>query len=199
MPRYWLMTAVAAAILSFAAIPASAQDAAAPNAVTQLSWPRDFDQGDQRVEIYQPQIENWSGDRLSGRAAIAIGAKEGQPVYGVARFSADTDIDKTAGLVRLHDITIDAVEVPTAPTRRRSCRRRCRPGCGRRHDRRARPPADQLRGAAADRQTGWRAVRKTAEDRLRQHADRAGVDRRRSGAAAGGRGGRLQRVVKPAP
>ena len=114
MPRYWLMTAVTAAVLGLAAIPAPAQDAAA-DTVTQLSWPRDFDQGDQRVEIYQPQIEDWSGDRLSGRAAIAIGAKDGQPVYGVARFSADTDIDKTAGLVRLRDITIDAVEVPTAP------------------------------------------------------------------------------------
>ncbi|WP_395674274.1 hypothetical protein [Inquilinus sp.] len=82
-----------------------------------LSWPRDFDQGDQRVEIYQPQIEDWSGERLSGRAAIAIGSEDGQPVYGVARFSADTDIDKTAGLVRVHDITIDAVEVPTAPAK----------------------------------------------------------------------------------
>jgi hypothetical protein len=68
--------------------------------VSALSWPRDFGQGDQRVEIYQPQIGDWSGDRLFGRAAIAIGAKDGQPVYGVARFSADTDIDKTAGLVR---------------------------------------------------------------------------------------------------
>ncbi|OWJ68740.1 carbohydrate-binding family V/XII [Inquilinus limosus] len=85
------------------------------DSVTALSWPRDFDQGGQRVEIYQPQIEDWSGDRLSGRAAIAIGAKGGQPVYGVARFSADTDIDKTAGLVRLHGIAIDGVEVPTAP------------------------------------------------------------------------------------
>ena len=115
MPRYWLMTAVAAAMLIFAAIPAPAQDTAAPDTATQLSWPRDIDQGDQRLEIYQPQIEDWSGDRLSGRAAIAIGPKDGQPVYGVIRFSADTDIDKTAGLVRLHGITIDAVEVPTAP------------------------------------------------------------------------------------
>ncbi len=153
MPRYWLMTAVTAAILSFAAIPAPAQDTAAPNTVTQLSWPRDFDQGDQRVEIYQPQIENWSGDRLSGRAAIAIGAKDGQPVYGVARFSADTDIDKTAGLVRLRDITIDAVEVPTAPDKAPELQKALQ----------ARLPADGMTVALDHLQTSYAAQQQIAK------------------------------------
>jgi hypothetical protein len=89
---------------------------AAPDAVASLAWPRDFDHGGQRIEIYQPQIEQWAGDHLSGRAAIAIGAKDANPTYGVAEFSADADIDKTAGLARLRGITIDKVDVPTDPS-----------------------------------------------------------------------------------
>lgn len=153
MPRYWLMTAVTAAVLSFAAIPAPAQNAAAADTVTQLSWPRDFGQGDQRVEIYQPQIEDWSGDRLSGRAAIAVGAKDGQPVYGVARFSADTDIDKTAGLVRLRDITIDAVEVPTAPDKAPELQKALQ----------ARLPADGMTVALDHLQTSYAAQQEIAK------------------------------------
>lgn len=88
---------------------------AAPPAVTELKWPRDFALGEQHVQIFQPQIEGWDGTRMSGRAAIAVGAANGAPTYGVALFSAAADIDKSSGLVQLTDIRIDKVEVPTAP------------------------------------------------------------------------------------
>jgi hypothetical protein len=55
------------------------------------------------------------GNRLSGRAAVAIGEKDGTPTYGVARFSAQADIDKPSGLVQLTQIQIDSVDVPTRP------------------------------------------------------------------------------------
>jgi len=87
----------------------------AQDPVSALAWPRDFDHGGQRIEIYQPQIERWAGDQISGRAAIAIAAQNGSPTYGVAEFSADADIDKTAGLARLRGITIGKVDVPTDP------------------------------------------------------------------------------------
>ncbi|MGO4759202.1 hypothetical protein AB4212_63090, partial [Streptomyces sp. 2MCAF27] len=105
---------IGAAALGAAPVAALAQ--AGPAAVPSLSWPRDFDHGDQRIEIYQPQVESWNGDHIAGRAAIAVGAKEGtSPTYAIAEFSADADIDKTAGLVRLHGITIDKVDAPSAP------------------------------------------------------------------------------------
>lgn len=87
----------------------------APPAATELKWPRDFALGEQHVQIFQPQIEGWDGTRMSGRAAIAVGAANTAPTYGVALFSAAADIDKSSGLVQLTDIRIDKVEVPTAP------------------------------------------------------------------------------------
>lgn len=80
-----------------------------------LSWPRNFDVSGEHVELYQPEIEKWDGTRIAGRAAVAIGAKDGTPTYGVARFSARADIDKPSSLVQLSDIQIDSVDVPTRP------------------------------------------------------------------------------------
>ncbi len=89
----------------------SGQTAGAPN----VGWPKDFDVGTNRLEIYQPQIETWDGNRISGRAALAIGPKDGAPTYGFAHFVADAIVDKAAGLVQLNNIRVDKVEVVTAP------------------------------------------------------------------------------------
>ncbi|WP_225934293.1 MULTISPECIES: carbohydrate-binding family V/XII [unclassified Cupriavidus] len=114
------LTLLAAAVL--AALPpavALAKPAASTSGVAQklapLTWPRNFEVGGEHVELYQPEIEKWDGNRISGRAAVAIGAKEGTPVYGVARFSAQADIDKPSSLVQLTNIQIDSVDVPTRP------------------------------------------------------------------------------------
>ncbi|MGT2510248.1 carbohydrate-binding family V/XII [Cupriavidus basilensis] len=92
-----------------------AQAASPPKAAAPLTRPRDFDAASQHIEIYQPQVEQWDGDRLSGRAAVAVGAKDGAPTYGVAHFAARADIDKASGLVQMRDIRITSVEVPTNP------------------------------------------------------------------------------------
>jgi hypothetical protein len=118
----WLKRAACALSISVLVgaptFPALSQQAAAPAgpaAVEALSWPRDAEIGPDRMVIYQPQIEAWSGDRIAGRAAIALGPDNGSPTYGVAHFTARTSIDKTAGLVTLNDLTVDKVDVPTAP------------------------------------------------------------------------------------
>ncbi len=87
----------------------------APIGAAGLAWPRDFDVGKNRLEIYQPQIETWDGTKITGRSALAIGPTDGTPTYGFAHFMADATIDKSAGLVHLDRITVDKVEVATAP------------------------------------------------------------------------------------
>jgi len=104
---------VAAAWLAL--VPFSMEAATPPAPVSTLSWPRNFDAASQHVELYQPEIEQWGGNRLSGRAAVAVGAMDGAPTYGVVHFSAMADIDKPSALVQLTQITIDSVEVPTRP------------------------------------------------------------------------------------
>lgn len=95
--------------------PAAQGQQNAPIGAANTTWPRDFDMGDNRLEIYQPQIETWDGDSISGRAALAIGPKDGTPAYGFAHFVAKATIDKAAGLVQLSNIQVDKVEVVTAP------------------------------------------------------------------------------------
>ncbi|WP_341988366.1 carbohydrate-binding family V/XII [Azorhizobium sp. AG788] len=94
---------------------ASQATQAAPIGAPGLSWPRNFDVGDSRLQLYQPQIETWDGDLIGGRAALAIGPKDGAPVYGYAHFTARATVNKGAGLVHLDAIAIDTVEVATAP------------------------------------------------------------------------------------
>lgn len=121
--------ALLVAAASLAAIPALAQQPAAPapaapSAGTSsaippaLAWPRQFDLGDKQLEVYQPLIEQWNGDELSGRAAVAIGPKPTSsapttPTYGIARFTARVVVDKPAKLAQLSNIVITSVDVPT--------------------------------------------------------------------------------------
>jgi len=116
-------TLIAVALLGVAAAPlpvdaqaaTTAQPASAARKVAPLTWPRSYEVAGEHVELYQPEIEKWEGDRMSGRAAVGIGAKDGAPTYGVARFSAQADIDKPSALVQLSKIQIDSVDVPTRP------------------------------------------------------------------------------------
>ncbi|MCK0208099.1 cytidine deaminase [Starkeya koreensis] len=122
--------------------PALAQQPAAPAATAgtatagtstalppALAWPRSFDLGDKLLQVYQPLIEQWNGDQLSGRAAIAIGPKPADgasggasttpaagPTYGLARFTARVAVDKPSKLAQLSNIRITSVDVPTDPT-----------------------------------------------------------------------------------
>lgn len=80
-----------------------------------MLWPRSYNDHRRHVELYQPQIETWEGNRISGRAAVAVSASEGALTYGVAHFSAIVDIDRSSGIAQLSHIEIASVEVPTNP------------------------------------------------------------------------------------
>lgn len=102
-------------ILPLHALVAPAQAAAAPTLAP--TWPRTLSAGDSHVELFQPQIEKWDGNQLSGRAALAISSKKGAPLYGIAHFRAHAAIDKPGGIVTLTGIVIDDVQIPTAQDR----------------------------------------------------------------------------------
>ncbi len=79
-------------------------------------WPRKFAIGANSVAVYQPQIEEWFGNSLSARAAIAITENQGkQPLYGVLWFSARAEVDKINRLVTLSDFKITKLNIPMAP------------------------------------------------------------------------------------
>ena len=109
-----LLASVCTSLTVTLTAPAQALAAAAMQPLPTV-WPRDFDSGQQRIELYQPQVEVWQGNRVEGRQAFAVGAKGATPNYGVAHFTARAEIDKTSGTVQLLNIVIDQVEMPATP------------------------------------------------------------------------------------
>ncbi|MBS7540211.1 carbohydrate-binding family V/XII [Ancylobacter lacus] len=113
---------VVPALVLSAAAPAAAQTAApadtsGQDAAAGLAWPRTVSLGDNNVlRLYQPLIEDWNGDRLKARAAIAIGPADGSPTYGIAHFTARVAVDKATRVAQLSEIEVASVDVPTDPS-----------------------------------------------------------------------------------
>src|SRR5690242_8515325 len=90
--------------------------AVAQTKATDNGWPRKFAAGNNNVAIYQPQIEEWTGNNFAARAALAItqGSSK-QPLYGVLWFTARAEIDKVNRLVTLSDFKVRKINIPLAP------------------------------------------------------------------------------------
>jgi hypothetical protein len=78
----------------------------------ELSWPQELTaDGGATVTVYQPQVEEFSGNSLEGRAAVSVKTADvsGTPVFGAIWFEArlDTDRDTRTALIR----DVDVVEV----------------------------------------------------------------------------------------
>jgi len=85
-------------------------------------WPRKFTEDGVEITLHQPQLEEWQGNTLSGRLAVAVktGTKpdaegKAQDVlsYGAAWFTARADVDKVARKVTLTNVRFEKVSFPT--------------------------------------------------------------------------------------
>jgi hypothetical protein len=103
----WIL---ASSLLALGSPPrASAQPASVPSGSGGASaladdggWPRQINSGGTVITVYQPQLDNWSGNQLTGRAAVAVQtAAAATPTYGVIWFSARTEVDRQADTVTL--------------------------------------------------------------------------------------------------
>ena len=99
---------------AFALVVACTAQAQAP--APDVAWPREAKGADGTViTVYQPQVERWADNNLSGRAAVSVkrpNVKE--PHYGVIELSALTEIDKSADLVTLSSVRITKSSFPGA-------------------------------------------------------------------------------------
>ncbi|HJQ69007.1 MAG TPA: carbohydrate-binding family V/XII [Blastocatellia bacterium] len=97
---------------------AASQTSSAQTAPTDKGWPRKFVSPAGTFSVYQPQIEQWRGNRFEARAAVAIAdGQSKQTTYGVLWFTSRTEIDKVNRLVRMTDFRITKVSFPTAAER----------------------------------------------------------------------------------
>jgi ribosomal protein S11/uncharacterized membrane protein YgcG len=81
-----------------------------------VAWPREAKAADGTViTVYQPQLERWADNNLSGRAAVAVtrpGEKE--PHYGMIELAARTAIDKSTDTVTLSSVRVTKSNFPGA-------------------------------------------------------------------------------------
>ena len=77
------------------------------------AWPREIQAQGHLVIIYQPQPERLEGDRLYGRAAVAVEtAGEAEPVFGAIWFDARLVTDHAERTATFDDIKITRVRFP---------------------------------------------------------------------------------------
>jgi len=89
----------------------------APPEASPVPWPRQFNRGDSTFTIYPPQLDRWQGDRLEGRAAVAVQSSgSDKPSFGVVTLTARTEADG-AGLVLVRELTASRASFPAATDR----------------------------------------------------------------------------------
>ncbi len=83
-------------------------------------WPRELDRGDEKIFMYQPQLESWKDDEIRAYAALSVVKgkdKDKATKYGVVWFTAKTEVDKVNRQVTLDDFQITRLQFPTMKER----------------------------------------------------------------------------------
>ena len=73
-------------------------------------WPREIETSQGTVTIYQPQIEDFTGDKLEARAAVSVTPKGGAPVFGAVWISARVETDRDTRTVSVRSIEVPQVK-----------------------------------------------------------------------------------------
>ena len=86
----------------------------APQELENDEWPKAIELPNARIVIYQPELESFEGNELSGRAAVSITAEQtgGEPVFGVVWIDARVETDRDARTVTVLDIEVPTVRFP---------------------------------------------------------------------------------------
>jgi hypothetical protein len=103
--RFKLLTILGfmAALIPFLSTTSLAQD----------QWPEEFSIQEGKILVYQPQLESYKGDKITGRAAISFQKKdEKEPAFGVFWFSARALTDRDARMVQFADTRVDRIRFP---------------------------------------------------------------------------------------
>ena len=80
-------------------------------------WPRKADFGDQKMLMYQPQLEGWHDDEIQLYAALSVESKDKKINYGVVWFTARTEIDKVNRRVTLDNFQLTKLTFPALESR----------------------------------------------------------------------------------
>ena len=80
-----------------------------------VGWPRKITSGDTTVLLYDPQVDKWQGNQISGFAAVAVETAGSQrQTYGQVFFTARATLDRSSRTVTLDGFRITRANFPTA-------------------------------------------------------------------------------------
>lgn len=80
-----------------------------------LDWPRDITNPKGTVTVYQPQLESFEGNLLTGLAAVSVQLKDRQePAYGAVWLEARVETDRNNRTVDVVDVKVPEVRFPEA-------------------------------------------------------------------------------------
>ena len=80
-----------------------------------LGWPREVEAKNAKILMYQPQIETFVGDKLTGRSAVSVTMKDSvNPVFGVVWIDSKVSVDKDTRIVEVLETTVTKVRFPNA-------------------------------------------------------------------------------------
>ena len=76
-------------------------------------WPREADLGEEKLLVYQPQLEDWQGDTISLYAALSVEDKNTKKLnYGVVWFTGQTEVDKVNRRVTIDNFEMKKLRFP---------------------------------------------------------------------------------------
>jgi hypothetical protein len=76
-------------------------------------WPREADLGEEKLLMYQPQVEGWHDDQIQLYAALSVENKNDHKLnYGVVWFIGNTEVDKVNRRVTLDNFQITKLTFP---------------------------------------------------------------------------------------
>ncbi|MGA8037811.1 MAG: hypothetical protein WB985_17780 [Candidatus Acidiferrales bacterium] len=78
-------------------------------------WPRQFTYQDAKISVYQPELSDWTGDKLDAYSAVLIRSGKDKADFGVIWYTARTEVDKVNRVVTLEDFQLTKQNFPTVP------------------------------------------------------------------------------------
>jgi hypothetical protein len=82
-------------------------------------WPREISVSNRKIIMYQPQLESFEGNKLTGRAAVSVTPKDAaEPIFGAVWMSARVSTDRSTRMMTLLDVDVTNARFPDAdPTK----------------------------------------------------------------------------------
>jgi hypothetical protein len=82
---------------------------------TEDNWPREIKTKAGKVLIYQPQLESFQGDKVTGRYAVSVQKTTMKtPVFGVVWFDSRVATDRDTRTVEFQEIKVAKIKFPNA-------------------------------------------------------------------------------------